>query len=363
MRSRTGSRRLVGLGLAVLLVFALTACGDDDDDVAVTTTAASGGDTTTTEADAAAEWEQVVTDAEAEGTVLLYTVTQEAVIATLEPAFEQAYPGIDFQYFRGNTGEVITRLETERQAGGDTADVVIVNLDSEPSTMQTYDDDGLVETPIGPTFEEEDVQATLVDNLFYVYASVFGWGWNTQLLPNGIEDWEDFLSPELSGGKIAVFDPTQSSIIPSCYEGQINASTPTFLEDLAGQEPKIYPGSQAMEAAVAAGEVAITAFSSKRILDLKAQGAPVDYVVPEEGACVPTLEGAVLKAAPHPNAAQVFADWIMSEEAQSILNQSVTPARSNVPGATVDFADLEPTAPASPEEHQAFIAEFDRLFR
>jgi iron(III) transport system substrate-binding protein len=154
MLIRSRSRRLTGLCLAAVLVLGAAACGDDDDDAATTTTAADTGETTTTADDAAAEWDQVVADAEEEGTVLLYTVAQQATLDILEPAFEEAYPGIDLQYFRGNTGEVITRLTTEQQAGGTTADLVIVNLDADPSTVQTFVEEGLLTAPIGPSFEE-----------------------------------------------------------------------------------------------------------------------------------------------------------------------------------------------------------------
>jgi iron(III) transport system substrate-binding protein len=347
--------------MAGLLSVAAAACGDDDDDAATTTTAGGGETTTSAADDAAAEWEQVEADANEEGKVVLYTVLFETDVQLLEPAFEQAYPDIDFQYFRGNTGEVTSRLTTERGTGN-TADVVIVNLDAEPSTVQTFDADGLLAPLVGPVWEEEDVAHTVVENRFFAYATIFGWAWNTQIYPDGIDDWEDFLDPELKG-KVGAFDPTQSSIIPACYENQVEATSPTWLEDFAAQEPRIYPGGTAQEQALAAGEIGATPWSSKRILLAKEQGAPVEYAIPPGSVCVPALEGAVLDEAPNPNAAQVFVNWYMSEEAQAILTGTGYATRSNVPGSDIDFADLEPTVPASPEEHQAFIAEFDSLFR
>jgi iron(III) transport system substrate-binding protein len=362
MRSRARSRRLIGLGMAAVLAFGLTACGDDDDDVASTTTAAASGETTTTEADAAAEWEQVVTDAEAEGTVLLYTVTTQSTLDQVEVAFEQAYPNIDLQFFRGNTGEVVTRITTERQSGNIAADMILINQDGTPTTIETFDRDGLLAEPAGPSFQDDEVQHAIADNHFFVYVTVFGWAWNTQVYPDGIDSWEDFLDPALNG-KVGAFDPVQSSLIPACYDQQVEAAGPNFLTDFAAQEPRIYPGGQAQEAALAAGEIAATPWATKRILQAQQQGAPVDYAVPPEGACVPATEGAILADAPHPNAAQVFADWLLSEEGQAVFLVQATPARSGVPGTDVEFADLEPTTPANAEAHQAFIAEFDQLFR
>jgi iron(III) transport system substrate-binding protein len=171
------------------------------------------------------------------------------------------------------------------------------------------------------------------------------------------------LDPKLKG-KVAVFDPAQSSIIPGCYDAQVKAAGPTFLQDLAKQSPKIYPGSAAQEAAVGSGEVAVTAFGTKNLLNNKKNGAPVDFKVPPSGACVTTGEGAILKDSPHPNAAQVFASFVMSLQGQTIYNDATTPGRSNVPGSNVNFKDLPAaTQPASSQDQQAFVAKFNGLFR
>jgi iron(III) transport system substrate-binding protein len=281
----------------------------------------------------------------------------------LQPAFEKAYPGIKLAIFRGNTGQVITKMSTEQQAGTPGADVVVVNQDAQPSTLTTYDQQGKLAPMQGPSFKDPEFKAALQGNHFWVYAVVFGWGWNTQLLPNGIHNWNDFLDPKLGGGKIAVFDPSQSSLTVSCYNNQVAASgDPDFLTKLAAQKPRIYPGGQAQENAVASGEVAVTGFASVRVDSLKAQGAPVQFAVPPTGACVPGVEGGILKNAPHPNAAQVFANWLASAEAQTIILASGTPARSGIPGNNIDFASLTPTPPVSAADQATFVAKFNSMF-
>jgi iron(III) transport system substrate-binding protein len=322
------------------------------------TSAASTGTTLS-----AAAWDTIVANAKKEGTITLYTVAQQATLDMLQPAFEKAYPGIKMSIFRGNTGQVITKLTTEQQANTPGADVVVVNQDAQPSTLTTYDQQGKLATPQGPSFSEADFKAAVQGNHFWVYAVPFGWAWNTQLLPGGIHSWNDFLDPKLGNGKIAVFDPSQSSLTVSCYKNQIAASgDPQYLTKLAAQKPKIYPGGQAQENAVASGEVATTGWASTRVNSLKAQGAPVQFAIPPNGQCVPGVEGGIIKNAAHPNAAQVFANWLASAEAQTIILASGTPARSNVPGNTIDFKSLTPTPPASAADQQAFVAQFNSMF-
>src|SRR5262249_36784507 len=51
-----------------------------------------------------------------------------------------------------------------------------------------------------------------------------------------------------------------------------------------------------------------------RVLPLK--GLPVKLVIPAEGAVYVNFQSSVLKNAPHPNAARLLIDYLLSEEAQ-----------------------------------------------
>jgi iron(III) transport system substrate-binding protein len=51
----------------------------------------------------------------------------------------------------------------------------------------------------------------------------------------------------------------------------------------------------------------------------KEAGKPVDVIYPEEGTPVATSPSAVFKAAPNPNAARLFFNWMHGREGQQIL--------------------------------------------
>jgi iron(III) transport system substrate-binding protein len=54
-------------------------------------------------------------------------------------------------------------------------------------------------------------------------------------------------------------------------------------------------------------------------LQLIASGAPIVLVYPTEGTPAVTLNGALMKQAPHPNAARLFMNFMYSREGQQIF--------------------------------------------
>jgi iron(III) transport system substrate-binding protein len=319
-----------------------------------------GSSTSGTASSGSSASDQTVAAANSEGSVTLFTSVQQPLVDAWTCGFEKAYPKIRLSVFRAGPGQIDAKLA----AGNAGADVVVDNLDAPTTTLAAYDAQGKLATLTGPNFKDKDFKAAMESpDRFWVYATVFGWAWNTQLLPHGIHSWKDFLSPNLANGKIAVWDPSVAATIPRFYAGEVAASgDPNYLKDLAAQKPGIYPTSEAMENAVASGEVAATMIASSRVLTLKAQGAPVDFAVPPQGAAVAALEAGALKAAPHPAAAQVLANWLASETAQKDVLIVGTPALSNVPGNAIDFAALKPTYPVTAAQQQAFVDRFNALF-
>jgi iron(III) transport system substrate-binding protein len=55
------------------------------------------------------------------------------------------------------------------------------------------------------------------------------------------------------------------------------------------------------------------------VIRYKEEGQPVEIIYPEEGTPVAAAPSAVFKAAPNPNAARLFQNWMHSREAQQLL--------------------------------------------
>lgn len=98
------------------------------------------------------------------------------------------------------------------------------------------------------------------------------------------------------------------------------AATTAFLTALIkGNGMKILNGGSDVANAVVLGEFALGLLNHYYYVPKKRAGAPVDLLYPDQGAdqigCLVTpLAAAVVKGAPHPNAAKAFVDFILTPE-------------------------------------------------
>jgi iron(III) transport system substrate-binding protein len=76
-------------------------------------------------------------------------------------------------------------------------------------------------------------------------------------------------------------------------------------------------------------------------------GAPIKQLRPEEGVGITPINQALIKNAPHPNAAKLWIEWSLSEEGQKLLaDQGYAPVRKGIettqPEASVAGAKFLP---------------------
>lgn len=283
-----------------------------------------------TSAQVAGTWDEIVAAAEEEGQVTLYTPYPDAIVDALEPAFENTYPGIDLQIVKGLPQDNVPRLEAERQTGRGIADVYVA---ADYQWMVEAGKQGYFTTPVGPHFDVADYdKATNIrgEGYFLTHAATYGWAWNTNELPDGLSSYTDLLNPALKG-RIAVVEPSNQALVDfwAYLEEQGGEG---FIDALAQQEPRIYPGSGPVMEALASGEVAATVYAGAGTEVIKAAGAPVEWTLPEDP-WGPMHWTAILAIAPHPNAAQVLADFLVSPDGQQILGRDNAPVLPGMPGA------------------------------
>ena len=192
---------------------------------------------------------------------------------------------------------------------------------------------------------------------------MFGYGWNTDRYPDGLEGYEGLLDPALAGGNIGVIDVHTSTVLVDFYQYLEAQVGPDFLTELAAQEPKIYPSGLPMAQALTSGEIAAAVYTVPLVDEMEA-GAPVDFGLPDEpwGARFNTV---VLKDSPHPYAAQVLADFMISQEGQVALARKAASVLPGTPGAvtTVDKVAEQDLTKLTPEVVAAYQAEWDGLFK
>jgi len=279
-----------------------------------TLTACGGGGSSNEAVDGA--WEDVVAAAESEGQVSVYSVAPPAQNDRLVAAFNEAYPGISVTVTRG-AGELPGRVEAELQSGSGGADVFLY---SDPQFFVTHADQ-LFDVE-GPNVEgwrddywAEDGKAIIPTK--YPWTTLV---WNTDIFPDGFENWDDLLDPDVEGNLAVYKQPTVSNCATLDFMEAADSLGPDYLTELGQQRGKYYPSTVPMIQAIGSGEVGVGMLAAPvAVADIQAQGAPVDFAYPDPGFAL-MWGGGALQSAPNPNAARVFLDFVMSEEGQLALN-------------------------------------------
>lgn len=316
------TRRLVGALAAATLALTVAACG--------------GGTEPSRVVDG--PWEDVVAAANKEGKVTLYSTQAAPRLAELEKQFEKAYPEIDLEVVRGVDADLLSKIDAESRSGKGIGDVAVI---TDVSWMKANADNDVAVPVIGPAFDAPDYHraSSIIDDRFFLEGAVIlGLGWNTKAIPGGVKDPRDLLDPALKG-KIGIVNPATSPTyldyyahIEKYYGGE------DYIKALAAQQPRIYPSNQPLAQAVASGEVS-AGLMTDPMLASKEAGAPVDWTATEHvwGA---KWYGLALGSSPHPNAAQVLADFMVTPAGQAATTPGYASVLPDIAGSVANAQEI-----------------------
>jgi ABC-type Fe3+ transport system substrate-binding protein len=275
------------------------------------------------------EWEKTLDAAKKEGQVGVYT---KAGYDKAFAAFQKRYPEIKVTSVAGQAVDVTNRLLAERRAQKYLADVFSFGVRSTLSLLSANGLDPVRPVLLLPEVSDESkwyeghVYSDSEKSHVFRYLSVAeqGIGYNTKLLPNPTEvkSYLDFLNPKWKG-KIVARDvrtpgPGNGNMLFWYHQPDLG---PAFLRKLFG-EMGITMARSALQATdwTAQGKFVFCFFCSGEIEKAKEQGLPVDVldVGWKEGAGIVSHSGnlALMRNAPHPNAARIFINWLLSREGQ-----------------------------------------------
>jgi ABC-type Fe3+ transport system substrate-binding protein len=152
--------------------------------------------------------------------------------------------------------------------------------------------------------------------------------YNTELMkPGEVSSYDDLLQPKWKG-KIGFFEPR----IPSAGQGLwgflMKTKGKEFLQKLANQELFIHRDGQQLAVGLAKGSLAVALGLSQRFVDPYIKGGlPIKALLTlKEGLSGSNGFGtvAIMKNAPHPNAAKVYINWLLSKEGQELYGRALT---------------------------------------
>lgn len=298
----------------------------------------------------AGSWDEIVPAAKSEGNVTIYSTHSPDNLEALKVAFEEEYPEITLTYVRGTDADILPKIEVENQTGTGVADV---HMTTDAGWIYRSLDSGYSADLVAPSLENSDFQSedsVIEDKFFLTSATVFGLGWNTNEVPEGLVTPDDAIDPKYKG-KVGIQNPNGIPTYIDMYRKLAVDYGEGWLDRLVTVQPRIYTSAVAITQALASGEVWTAPMAASNVLTEKEKGAPVDFALPENPFGVPWYSH-VLASAPNPNAGQLLADFLVTEKGQEAISAdylSVLPnvPGTGVPGSTVKAQDVDLADPES----------------
>lgn len=281
--------------------------------------------------------------AKAEGKLVLYGVGPKELWDPLKDAFMKRFPGIEVEGVDQRGRESREKVIAEQRGRAYQVDIVISGFSTQNELIQ----ENFVE-PYRTAFAG-DIRPELAfqgDYLNSRTAGLLSLTVNTNLVTPDIEpkSWQDILDPRWQG-KICMDDPRGSGPGNPIMAGLQILYGDEFLEKLAAQKPFFATQAGPLLAGLQRGEYALYLSGvTTDIVKQRQSGAPIKYVKPREGVGISQNAQALIKNAPHPNAAKLWLEWSQSEEGQQELaKQGHGPVRKGVKAQEFE-ADLEGVA-------------------
>jgi iron(III) transport system substrate-binding protein len=284
-------------------------------------------------------WEQTVEAAKKEGQISVYG--SDTFELFLKSAFQKKYPEIKISFVGGRAPVVGPKLITERRAGKYLADVILTG----PGTPYRILYKNKALDPIGPALILPEVvdesrwwqgrhhYVDAENKYIFIYEATVQSGdiaYNTQLVqPEDLKSYWDLLEPKWRG-KIVAMDPKVSGAVSRgirffYFQTELG---PNFITRLFGEtDLTLARDFTQMLDWLAAGKFSLGIFvGSTETAKAISQGLPLKEFSPgqfKEGAAVSPFNGtmSLINRAPHPNAAKVLINWLLSREGQAAVQQ------------------------------------------
>lgn len=262
---------------------------------------------------------QVQSPAQKEGSVTWYSGASPDQLQATADAFTTKY-GIKVNLVRIQSGPMTTRYASEAQSGKVVADVIMESDEAfaEKATSNQW---------LAPLSKELVPAITawptsLVHGSYLSIESIpEGLEYSTKAVPNAPTSFEDLLRPEFKG-KLLLLDPKASTSAASFLYFLDKTYGDDFLRKLGAQQPTISPSAVPGLQSIAAGEGSAFAICPPGTdASLVKSGAPLRQVTPASTFAIQQFVGISLHA-PHPNAARLFANFLMTAEGQQTLTES-----------------------------------------
>ena len=249
-----------------------------------------------------------------EGKVVIYNNWQPNGVDELLKRFRGAVPGIQTEQIRLGSNPLIERFQTEFTAGRNLCDVLVTYPDErfEQGIAQ-----GWLAQWTPPEIGNFPPDINTGNRLFTIQHSRECIIWNRNLVKPADEpkEWTDLFDPKWKG-KVGMNPAWRSVAVQRLIALWENLGIADSAERLKANEVRFFEGSGGIIQAVIRGDVRVSHLTDVPLNPLLDDGAPIGFVYPKSGTTLSANKAAVAGRAPHPNAAKVFLNWLMTADGQ-----------------------------------------------
>lgn len=298
-----------------------------------------------------------------EGEVVWYTAMNTSDAEAVRKLFQEKYPFLTLTVLRQPGEKVRTRILTEMRAGKFFWDVVSFNhLD-----MDALNQEGLLAAYVSPE-TKSGFPAGAVDKdgrWAAIYVRQFVIGYNTAQVSaaQAPKRWEDLLHAKWKGRFALDESDVEWYAAMVDYRGREKATS--YMRDLARQHPQFRRGHSLLSRLLIAGDFPLAMVYASEIEKAKKAGAPVEWVQTLDPIVTSPSQIAVSAKAPHPHAARLLVDLLLSPEGQELIrSRGRAPARTDLSGAgaTVSRLKLHYVNPRLARDFSQYEKEFREIF-
>ena len=256
--------------------------------------------------------------AKKEGKVTWYTSTPIKTAQKIVEAFEKQ-TGIHVELFRSGGSAILRRFMQEHTSGLNAADVMTT---SDPANSNKLAAQGVF-VPFKPdNFDKVPEGSKAPDgawvaqrlNMMVMYV-------RSDMMKEADypKTWTDALKPAYKG-KLAMTDPSFTSLQLMVVSTLSRKFGWDYYKKLKANDIMIVQSNQQVLDTIKRGErpIALGALDSYAAVARK-QGHKIHSIYPADGTFIIPSPTAIIKGGPHPNAAKVFANFMLSDTAQKLF--------------------------------------------
>ncbi|MCG6533797.1 MAG: substrate-binding domain-containing protein [Syntrophales bacterium LBB04] len=327
------------------------------------------------------EWKKVLEAAKKEGKIVMCGPPGEQARKSLVDMFQQEYPEITVEFTVGAGRNFWPRVRQERELGNKLWDFRVGGMDAQ--NIEAKGDGYLA--PIRPLLLPEIADDSKwiggADGLFYDREKKYILGYMLYIVPSAyvnrdfikesdLKSTEQLLAPKFRG-KFVLLTPTGGATRKSLGHMAFMYGE-NFIRDLLSKQDVIVTDDtrQLVEWLVRGKYPIATGFDLPVLIPFQKQGLGLNVVALDDKIDRVTAGSGIIhlfEGAPHPNAARVYINWLLSQKTQLMLtkNLQLNSRRIDVPpiDTPIDPAKISRYRNADTEEIQAFNLRYDPVIQ